>query len=207
MITTPSDGAVIEIVGPEDSVFTADWSSASDPDNDLLTYTWELALDSAFTQMIVRQKTLTNLSFSTTYDIIDSLLALYGVNIGDTVTLYHRALASDGSVASGGMGATVQLVRSGLTGIDELIFDQFTLSFFPSPVKDIAHLTVESQVNIRATLRIMDMAGRTVSARQVVISSGHNDLEIDFSQLGSGVYFVRFEQTEAAIPALKVIKE
>ncbi|MEZ4776725.1 MAG: CHRD domain-containing protein [Bacteroidia bacterium] len=206
VITTPSDGAIIEIVGPEDSVFTADWSAASDPDNDLLTYTWELALDSAFTQMIVRQKTLTNLSFSTTYDIIDSLLALYGVNVGDTVTLYHRALASDGSVASGGMGATVQLVRSGLTGLDELIFDQFTLSFFPSPVQDVAHMIVESQVNIRATLRVMDMAGRTVEARQVVIGTGHNDLEINFSDLGSGIYFVRLEQTEAAIPALKVIK-
>ncbi|MDX2248068.1 MAG: CHRD domain-containing protein [Bacteroidia bacterium] len=207
VITTPADGALIEIVGPEDSVFTADWSAASDPDNDLITYIWELALDSAFTQMITREKVRINQTFSTTFEVIDSLLALNGVNIGDTVTLYHRALSLDGNVSTPGMGASVQLIRSGLTGLDELIFDQFTLSFFPSPVQDVAHLVIESQIHTRATLRVMDMAGRTVSSREVVIGSGHNDLEIDFSQLGSGVYFVKLEQTAVALPALKVLKK
>lgn len=205
-ITSPVDGAEILIEGPADSAFVAEWTTASDPDNDATIYSWQLGLDSAFNVILTEAKVGTALMFETTFGVVDSILALNGVNVGDTVALYHRAIASDGSVCTPGMGAQVFLVRGTVTSLDDLIFRNLKLSFFPSPVEDIAHLEIDSDLNTQAKIRIIDMMGRVVAERSVRLFSGLNDVELNFSAYEPGIYFVKLDIQEEPIPALKVIK-
>ena len=59
----------------------------------------------------------------------------------------------------------------------------------PNPFRDLTHIIFRSDVEEFAELRIYDLSGQIVSARNIEIIKGENELLIHKSQLkGAGVY-------------------
>jgi hypothetical protein len=208
-IVSPPDGSILVVKGAVDSVLMPTWTQASDPNDNYLVYTWQLALDTAFTQVLVNQEVGTDLNAALTFGAIDTLLANSGLNVGDTVTLYHRAEASDGSVCSGGMGAMVTLVRDtvGTTNIEDYIYDNFSLNIYPSPTTGQSWVNIDSDIRAEGGIRVMDMLGRTIINQNIMINPGENEFMVNVASFDSGIYFVRMEVKGQLIDTIKLIKQ
>lgn len=110
-IASPADGAALTIEGDGATPFVPAWSAASDPESNTVGYIWQLAADDAFTTMVFQVSTKDTTSFGTDFATVDQLLAGAGVVRGQTVTLWHRAVSTDGSLWTNGPGASVVLTR------------------------------------------------------------------------------------------------
>ncbi|NJK82809.1 MAG: CHRD domain-containing protein, partial [Saprospiraceae bacterium] len=107
-ITAPTTGAAITIQGAEDTPFVPTWNAATDRDK--LVYIWQLAADDAF-NTILFQTIVEGTSLNANFGVVDGLLAAAGVEVGQTITLFHRAIASDGALQTIGTPASVVLTR------------------------------------------------------------------------------------------------
>ncbi|MGH7492346.1 MAG: CHRD domain-containing protein, partial [bacterium] len=110
-ITSPASGSTVVIEGPGQTLLQATWNAATDPDNNLVVYLWQLAADRLFNTPLVNRNTNTATSFAASYGAIDSILAAAGVPAGGTIKLYHRAITSDGSLQSTSPTDSVNLTR------------------------------------------------------------------------------------------------
>ena len=108
-ITAPTDGAEITIEGATGTPFEVTWNAASDRDQ--LAYIWQLATDEDFNSIAFQTNVGMQTMFATDYATMDMLLEAAGLAVGDTIRLYHRAIASDGSLNSPGATASVMLIR------------------------------------------------------------------------------------------------
>ncbi len=109
-IISPADGAEIEVSDNPAASVEVSWQPTTDPDSDLLVYTWQAALDPAFSVVVFQTKVGTATSLSLPQDVVDGLLAPV-VPIGQQVTIFHRAVASDGSVCTEGEGSSLTVKR------------------------------------------------------------------------------------------------
>lgn len=71
------------------------WTSASDSDGDFVTYTYQMASDPEFSDLIFQQHTGRTASLK--FEEREWFQLLNDLNTGETKTFYHRVLASDGS--------------------------------------------------------------------------------------------------------------
>lgn len=110
-ITQPPDGSTVVIAGFSNQEFIPEWTVSSDPDGDPITYTWDLATDAAFSTRLLSIPGLTENRIFLSFQAVDQLLDANGVNVGDSITLFHRATASDENSDSQGPGAEVTLTR------------------------------------------------------------------------------------------------
>ena len=108
-ITQPPDGSTVLIEGFVNEEFVAEWTESADPDGDPVTYLWELAADPGFSTMLLQIPSLTDTRVVLTLADVEQLLSSNGVNVGDSITLFHRATASDDFSASEGPAAEVTL--------------------------------------------------------------------------------------------------
>ena len=111
-ILAPADGDTVVVAGLPTAAFTPTWSAATDMEMDTLSYTWLLNADSSFalaTELV--RLSVADTVAPLTLGAVDGVLAAAGLNVGDSVTVYHRADAFDGSVSSIGNFASVRLVR------------------------------------------------------------------------------------------------
>lgn len=111
-IISPTDGMMLTIEGTPSTPFSVTWNSATDRDD--LAYIWQLSTDEDFNSLVLQTNVGMETSFSTDYEAIDMLLADAGLMIGDMMTLYHRAIASDGSLNTPASSSSVTLTRGEL---------------------------------------------------------------------------------------------
>jgi len=113
MISAPADSATVNVQGLPTVAFVPMWTAATDAEGDSLNYNWQLSVAADFAtasvlaDVAVGADTLVNL----TLGAVDAILAGAGVNVGDTVRVYHRANVTDGVAVTNGMAANVWLVR------------------------------------------------------------------------------------------------
>ncbi len=113
--TSPASGDTVNIAGSGATLFQAAWNTATDPDNHLVVYIWQVASDRQFNALLVNRNTNTATSYSARYSAIDSILASAGVAVGASVKLYHRANTSDGSLQTAGTADSLIVTRGGIT--------------------------------------------------------------------------------------------
>ena len=110
-IITPADGAAVTIEGNPLAPFAATWGAATDGEGHPVNYVWQLAADDQFETIVVNANVGSATSFTTDFQTVDAILAGAGVADGGTITVYHRAIATDGSLLTAGTGASVTLTR------------------------------------------------------------------------------------------------
>jgi hypothetical protein len=108
-IVNPADGSTVVIAGLSNQEFIPEWTVSNDPDGDPVTYTWELATDAGFSTRLLSVPGLTENRIVLNFGIVAQLLDANGVNVGDSITLFHRATASDENSDAQGPGAAVTL--------------------------------------------------------------------------------------------------
>ncbi|TVQ07460.1 MAG: DUF4397 domain-containing protein, partial [Bacteroidetes bacterium] len=138
-ITAPADGAEITIAGAPDTPFVPTWAAATDDDGDSIAYVWQLAADAGFNAILVNASTAGATEFVADFATVDGLLDAAGLEIGDAITLYHRAVSTDGSNVTLGDAASVILTR-GFVG-------DFARAQFIHNAADLAAASVDVFVN------------------------------------------------------------
>ncbi len=207
-ITAPEDGAVITLTGLNTDEFTPQWTGVADPDNNLVGYIWQLAADDSFQTIVVNTAVGPNTSFTTTFGFVDTLLASVGIGIGDSITLFHRAIATDGSVCAEGPAASVTLIRdSVITSIQEALPQGFNFQYYPSPARDVLAVEMEAPQQTEISLQVFNLLGKVLIEKNVTLRTGVNQEQLHIQQLSGGVYFLRLIIDKEIIGTEKFIKE
>ncbi len=107
-LVTPVGDTDILIPGNGDVLFS--WDASTDPNGDKVVYVGELGIDEDFT-IYVDTLVGTSTSFEFSEDELSELLGLLEVPVGETVTLYFRVNAQDGSLRALGATTAVNFTR------------------------------------------------------------------------------------------------
>ncbi len=190
-ITGPADGAALTIEGDPETPFEATWDTAEDPDGNTLSYIWQLAADPDFTAPLVVSNQADATNFLTDFATVASILEGAGLEVGQSITVYHRVLSSDGSLFTAGPAATVDLTLGTVTGIDEQVAERFSVSTFPNPATELLQVDIRSEENAEATLNLTNGLGQIMALRQIDLTAGDNRQQLNVNELSAGLYFLQ----------------
>ena len=205
MITAPGSGDTLDIAGADSTEFTSMWSASTD--QTALAYTWQLSDTTDFSRLIIQDNVGDQLSYTTDFGIIDSLLADAGLNVGDTIKLYHRAIASDGAVCTEGMMDSVVLVRGVVTALDPSFWEGLELDIYPNPSSGLIQLKIVSDQHRQFSVTIRDIYGRSIQQEEIQVSAGSLIHPINIEAYPAGIYFLQLKQDEQTLPAFKLYKQ
>ncbi len=205
-ITTPASGAHIIVGGdvgeaplPPDDPFTASWTESTDPNGQTVTYTWQLATTQDFAEgsVLVDADAGTMTTYETTLGTIAGALDDAGVALHTSVTMWHRALASDGYSATPSPAAEITLVRGTLTSVeDEAAFPKhFALDQnYPNPFNPTTTIAYALPQTAEVRLAVYNLFGREVARLvETTQSAGRYTVLFNADGLASGIYFYRIE--------------
>ncbi len=202
-ITSPASDSTVVIEGSSETLFLATWSTATDPDNNLVVYLWQLSPDRQFNTVLVNRNTNTATSFSANFSDVDSILAAAGVAVGNTVKLYHRANTADGSLQSLGAIDSVNVTRGLIVSVEERE-DGLPTTFalhgnYPNPFNPSTIILYDLPQANHVKLEIYNLLGKTVrtlvDAKEApgfkhITWDGANDAG---ERVTSGIYIYRIE--------------
>jgi hypothetical protein len=197
-ITAPPAGATVVLSGDAETPFVAEWTG-SDPNANPTFYTWELATAAEFGEddVVLSVQTGMDARFETTFETVDGLLAELGVGMDDTVEVFHRVRATDGSFARFSEPASVMLTRAGgVSAEDGATAITFGLhGAAPNPMRGAATLSFSLPEAADVRVEVFDPLGRRVA----VLPLGERPAgtaqtaPLSASGLASGVYLVRLQ--------------
>ncbi len=84
------------------------------------------------------------------------------------------------------------------------LFEQ--VSAWPNPVDKELNIRMVSSSSGRFKMDVMDVQGSLMRSEEVLLSAGENNLKRNWSELASGVYFVRFSDG-MAMTTLRILKQ
>ena len=203
-ITAPADGTEIVIGGAvgeapvdADTPFVVTWADAVDPEGDPLTYTWQLATEAGFANLLLSAEAGSTTEYETTLGAVAALLDAAGVHLHDPLTLHHRVLASDGQLTTPSASFEVTLVRGTLTATEAEaeVPTQFRLDQnYPNPFNPSTIIAYALPQAAEVHLAVYDLFGRRVAtlveARQ---AAGRYEVAFVATRLASGTYIYRLE--------------
>ena len=202
-ITEPADGAEV-YVGAEPGADPADpagtlqvaWSEAADADDDPLTYSWQLATDPEFSAVLLSEDAGSDTQVEAALGAIAAILDAEGVVPGEAVTLYHRALASDGEIETAGAVAEVRMIRGTLVTTDGAIPpESFVLeAAYPNPFNPQTTIAFALPQAGQVLLAVYDPLGREVAVLvDGAMPAGRHSVVFSASEMPTGVYLYRLE--------------
>lgn len=179
------------IEGPAETPFQPSWTSADDPDGDQVAYIWQLAATPAFTLPLLTISTAADTFFTATYGTIAALLTSAGIQPGQSITLYHRPLSTDGSLVTRGQVDSVSLTLGVVTGFDEAIAEKFQVQLFPVPADQWVQVEVTAPEQAAARLQVYDQSGRLMQQWALPLGAGVTTHRLDVQALPAGAYFLQ----------------
>jgi hypothetical protein len=201
-ITSPADDASLIINDDADTTFQVTWDAATDSNDNLIVYTFQLATDEDFTNILVNSKS-SGLSFDTNNSVVNAILSDAGVAVGESVTLYHRVIASDGSVSTASTIFTIELTRDPALSIDGESNVQFAV--YPNPVHDILNIRIDAVQSTDLTIVLYDMSGRSLFQTNTI---EHDTLNIDFTTFNTGIYLLNIvDNTTKTVINKRIVKK
>ncbi len=187
----PEYGDTIVTTSSDTMAFLASWSESTDPNGDEVVYLWQLSMQPGFDTALVSVSTGSETSFGTTVGMVDTLLALIGLDSGQVLTLYHRVVASDGSLASDATVDSVLIVRDVITNLKENPYLESAFRLFPNPVTSHVNLEVNLKQTAIAQLRILDISGAVMKEERLQLIQGLNIIRRSVNSLPSGAYLTQ----------------
>jgi plastocyanin len=192
MILAPASGAAINLTGIGTTTFEASWEMGTDPDPlNTVAYIWQLSADASFEDPVFVINTGTSNSFATDFATVSSLLAGVGVEVGQTVQLYHRVITSDGSLQTAGPADSVSLTLGVVTNVDDAVIEQMEVNTYPNPVTDLLRININSIENLDGTLVLSNQVGQVVRQRDIQLNVGENREELNVETFDTGIYFIQ----------------
>ena len=211
-IESPASGSSLTIEGDPATQFTVSWAPASDRDR--VVYRWQVATGVAFEDMLINENALWHTFFNMRYRKLNAILANAGVDIGESITLFHRVVAYDGSVATAGPVASVTLTRgvfmtgNGLFGgFDQAVEPIATFRVFPNVIQNRQSFNVQIQAGSDkpAQLLLVNQLGQTLESRPVDLFAGDNRLEWTLPDLAAGFYFIQLRAAGEWLPLQRLV--
>jgi hypothetical protein len=108
---------------------------------------------------------------------------------------------------TGGCVATDQIRVDFSTAVENPVLPFVIQGLYPNPVRDAGRLVLQARSRTSARFEILDMAGRTLSVFDRMLSRGTNSFELSFGHLAAGCYFIRVSSPDDASILYKVIVE
>ncbi|KAA1247189.1 CHRD domain-containing protein [Aquimarina sp. RZ0] len=192
-ITFPADNTSVIIDGDINTPFTVNWSAATDVNEDLLVYTFQLATDADFNNLLLNAKVGTSLSLESNNQEINTILENAGIAIGDSAILYHRVLASDGSVSTPSAPFTITITRDAILSVEEFE-NAANFSVYPNPANSIINLRSGLDQIFNVAIEIYDISGKRIYNNTSDLNS---TLQINVSSFESGMYLLNITDKES----------
>lgn len=204
-ITFPPDGGMLTLEGVASALFEPSWA-AGDDENDL-AYIWQLAVDQNFNLVVFQQNVGNELSLMTTLGAVDTLLANAGLPVGGSITLYHRVLASDGSLATASAASSVTLTRGTITSTQDLTPGISEFVVYPTITSNFINYRVAADENTQAQFFISDANGRLLQQRKVQLNARSSVNEsFNVNNLPAGNYFLSIKANNSVATRPFIIK-
>lgn len=113
--------------------------------------------------------------------------------------VYTTNIETTGSVAQGVQQA---FEISDVTGIEETNDGNILVSAYPNPATDFLLLRVDNSEISNISFQLFNMSGKLVEGRQL----SNNETSIDFSNLESGIYYLKVIENSKEQRTFKIIK-
>jgi hypothetical protein len=78
---------------------------------------------------------------------------------------------------------------------------------YPNPANQVLNLAFQSGDEAKGVIRMLDMLGHEMLRRDIPISKGRNQYQLDLNEVAKGVYFLYLESTDASSGFIRVIVE
>jgi len=212
VISSPAEGADLDVSGEATNTLTVDWADLSDPDGDQTGYIWQLAADAGFGTIIFSSDATLDSEVSVPFGTLDSLLLDAEVAVGGSATLYHRVWTSDGSIQTPSQALSVNVTRGTVTSnegeaINELPREVTLKQNFPNPFNPSTEITFQLPAAQQVSLTVYNLTGREVTTLvdSQRMSAGTQTVTFNAANLASGVYIYRLETPERSLTRKMVL--
>ena len=186
-IVSPEDGSIIEIDPNNDMPFTVVWSSSED--RDPLAYFWQFSPDSSFSNLVFTVPTSNQTQVLFDNDSLSTILTNLGIEQGDSVTIYHRVISTDGSLRQIGDIATATLVNGIITSTIILDKSGLALTLFPNPAQVSLNIRFSEVLSENIPIFIYDLGGKLL--KQDIIPGQTIHKIMDITDLPPNLYLLR----------------
>lgn len=186
-IDLPIDEDDITIAGDPDDVLDISWTATEDPDD--VKYIWQLSTDENMdnVDMTIDLGSSTGLSF--TYEQLDQLLSdTYQLELGESITFYHRVITTDGALDKYGPAASINLIRGEIVGTQDLLPNAQSIALAPNltynaQTRLITHMLESEEIE----LSVFNNAGQLLSKQIVSMQKGANEIPVAVKDVNSGL--------------------
>ena len=207
VITHPADGAAYRIGGvgeddtiPQDSSLTVEWEAPCDPEDDQLTYAWQLSSTPDFDVLLADESSAeggTATRYATNFGALAEILDSNDVELGSSVTLYHRVVTRDAGNTVFGDPITIVLTRGTIVGVefDPTIPQKFALhGNYPNPFNPTTTFRFDLAHSSDVQLTVFDALGRrVVTLVDRRMPAGTYRYEWNADGVPSGLYVYRLD--------------
>jgi hypothetical protein len=118
-------------------------------------------------------------------------------SVGQVV--YTTSTETTGSVS---LGVQQAYEISDVTGIEETSNGHILVTAYPNPATDYLLLKVDNSDISNTSYQLFNMSGKLVECRQL----SNNEASIDFSNLDSGIYYLKVIENIKELRTFKIIK-
>lgn len=213
--TSSAPDAVIIAGDPGSTLYAVSWLPASDPDGDTVNYLLQMSTNSSFTEIVSLEAFgVTNGMVVTVGEaavLFDQLtMAVPGsVDIGGSVSVFHRVITTDGSLWSAGTASSLTLTRGLVTDTEPegSLPTVFTLQGnYPNPFNPTTTIQFDLPESADVTVQILDLLGREVLSvpSQTLEAGAGRSIQINASNLASGIYLYRVIANGATTTSIQV---
>lgn len=204
MISAPASNSTVTVFADSDDPFQATWSESMDENE--VVYVWQLSAASDFSSFILNLNVGSMAEFNSDLGTVDSILADAGLNIGDSLLVYHRAIASDGALQATGMTDSVYLKRGQSTNIAQQA-QGLSVEVRPTRIQENAQLMIRSDRPAEARVSVLDLGGRVLQSNALQLIGGTQSYGLNLSALSAGFYLIRLETDGYQPQIIRVVKE
>jgi plastocyanin len=188
-VLAPVNDTRVRIEGSDRQSITIRWNRVTDQQTPM--YIWQGGADANVATPLVSINTGRDTSLTLTYGQISALLQANGFKAGETALLYHRAVASDGSLFSGSPVITAQLTLGVVTGLFDEKLQNLDWKTMPNPAVGSTTLSVKYDESAKARWNLLDYTGRVLRTGEFNLQKGETLESIPLNNIPASTYFVQ----------------
>lgn len=194
LIVAPPDRASVTVAGDPNAEITVSWTPARGRGTEAFTYRWQLTVpgeeDDPF-----EVDGLPGPSLTFTVGQLNDLLREAGIEVGQSLTVIHRAVAVSELDTLAGPWSFATFTRGSVVSTDEpaLAAEFGVEGLYPNPARGAATLRYNLPAEAVVAVEVYDNLGRRVlrTAEAAVGAGAGRTLALDTSGLAAGVYVWR----------------